>query len=89
MPFVIGALLAVVAAVMRRELQETDAFIDAKKSRKSESSLKALARYPREVMLVVGLTMGGTAAFYTYTTYMQQCLKLSVGLSDDQTTLVT
>jgi MHS family alpha-ketoglutarate permease-like MFS transporter len=33
--------------------------------------------------------MGGTAAFYTYTTYMQKYLRLSVGLSDDQTTLVT
>jgi len=40
-------------------------------------------------MLVVGLTMGGTAAFYTYTTYMQKFLKLSVGLTDDQTTIVT
>jgi MHS family alpha-ketoglutarate permease-like MFS transporter len=40
-------------------------------------------------MLVVGLTMGGTTAFYTYTTYMQKFLKLSVGLSDGQTTLVT
>src|SRR5262249_40894598 len=43
----------------------------------------------REVLLVVGLTMGGTTAFYTYTTYMQKYLKLSVGLSDIQTTLVT
>jgi MHS family alpha-ketoglutarate permease-like MFS transporter len=33
--------------------------------------------------------MGGTAAFYTYTTYMQKYLRLSVGLTDDQTTLVT
>jgi MFS transporter, MHS family, alpha-ketoglutarate permease len=40
-------------------------------------------------MLVVGLTAGGTAAFYTYTTYMQKFLKLSVGLTDDQTTMVT
>jgi len=88
-PFVIGALLAIVAAVMRRELQETDAFIAARKLKKTESSLRTLARYPREVMLVVGLTMGGTAAFYTYTTYMQKYLKLSVGLSSDQTTLVT
>ena len=45
--------------------------------------------YPREVLLVVGLTAGGTAAFYTYTTYMQKFLKLSVGLTDDQTTSVT
>ena len=35
-------------------------------------------KYPREVMVVVGLTMGGTTAFYTYTTYMQKFLKLSV-----------
>jgi MHS family alpha-ketoglutarate permease-like MFS transporter len=33
--------------------------------------------------------MGGTAAFYTYTTYMQKFLKLSVKLTDDQTTMVT
>ena len=46
-------------------------------------------KYPREVMVVVGLTMGGTTAFYTYTTYMQKFLKLSVGLTDLQTTLVT
>ena len=46
-------------------------------------------KYPREVLLVVGLTMGGTTAFYTYTTYMQKFLKLSVGLNDNQTTLVT
>jgi MFS transporter, MHS family, alpha-ketoglutarate permease len=88
-PFVIGACLAIVAAVMRRDLQETDAFVEARKSAPRESSTKALMKYPREVMLVVGLTMGGTAAFYTYTTYMQKFLKLSVDLTDDQTTMVT
>jgi MHS family alpha-ketoglutarate permease-like MFS transporter len=88
-PFVIGALLAVIALVMRRNLQETDAFEAAQKVMARTSSLRALMRYPREVLLVVGLTAGGTAAFYTYTTYMQKFLKLSVGLSDDQTTLVT
>ena len=74
---------------MRRNLHETEDFIAAKKVVQRESSLKALLNYPREVMLVVGLTMGGTTAFYTYTTYMQKFLKLSVGLSDGQTTLVT
>ena len=37
----------------------------------------------------MGLTMGGTTALYTYTTYMQKFLKLSVGLDDIQTTVVT
>jgi MHS family alpha-ketoglutarate permease-like MFS transporter len=89
-PFVVGALLAIIALVMRRNLHETDDFLAAKKRvMRRESSLKALMKYPREVLLVVGLTMGGTTAFYTYTTYMQKFLKLSVGLTDNQTTLVT
>jgi len=88
-PFFIGALLAVVALIMRRNLQETDSFEAARKVVRRTSSLRALMQYPREVLLVVGLTAGGTAAFYTYTTYMQKFLKLSVGLTDDQTTMVT
>ena len=88
-PFVIGALLAVIALVMRRNLHETEAFEAARKIAKRTSSIGALMKYPREVLLVVGLTAGGTAAFYTYTTYMQKFLKLSVGLTDDQTTIVT
>jgi MHS family alpha-ketoglutarate permease-like MFS transporter len=88
-PFVIGALLAVIALVMRRNLHETDDFVAAKAITRRTSSLRALAKYPREVLLVVGLTMGGTTAFYTYTTYMQKFLRLSVGLNDNQTTLVT
>jgi len=89
-PFVIGALLAIVALVMRRNLHETDDFLAAKrKVMRRDSSIRGLLKYPREVLLVVGLTMGGTTAFYTYTTYMQKFLKLSVGLSDSQTTMVT
>ncbi len=89
-PFFIGATLAIIALVMRGSLHETDAFIDANRvTERRTSSIRALVRYPREVLLVVGLTMGGTMAFYTYTTYMQKFLKLSVGLSDNQTTLVS
>jgi MFS transporter, MHS family, alpha-ketoglutarate permease len=88
-PFVIGAALAIIALAMRRNLHETDEFIASKAVVRRESSVKALLKYPREVLMVVGLTAGGTAAFYTYTTYMQKFLKLSVGLTDGQTTLVT
>jgi MFS transporter, MHS family, alpha-ketoglutarate permease len=87
-PFVIGAMLAIFAAVMRRGLHETEAFIEAKKAVKPTGSLATLLKYPRELLLVVGLTAGGTAAFYTFTTYMQTFVKLSVGLTEDQTTFV-
>src|SRR4029079_15249156 len=39
-PFVIGALLAIFAAVMRRNLQETDAFEEAKKLTNPSASLR-------------------------------------------------
>ena len=43
--------------------------------------LGLLAKHWRPALIVVGLTMGGTLAFYTYTTYMSKFLVLSVGLS--------
>src|SRR5882762_3342893 len=89
-PFAIGAVLALTALAMRRNLPETDEFTAARSAAtRKQASLRALMQYPREVLLVVGLTMGGTTAFYTYTTYMQKFLKLSVGLTDLQTTVVT
>ena len=84
-PFVIGALLAVFAAVMRRNLHETEAFEEASKIARPTGSIVGLLKYPRELLLVVGLTAGGTAAFYTFTTYMQTFVRLSVGLTADQT----
>jgi MHS family alpha-ketoglutarate permease-like MFS transporter len=89
-PFVIGAILAIIALTMRRSLHETDAFIEAKNAeRRHESSIRKLFQYPRQILIVIGLTAGGTTAFYTYTTYMQKFLKLSVGLTDDMTTVVS
>jgi MHS family alpha-ketoglutarate permease-like MFS transporter len=73
---------------MRRGLHETEAFQEAKKVVKPTGSILELLKYPRELLLVVGLTAGGTAAFYTFTTYMQTFVKLSVGLTEDQTTTV-
>jgi MFS transporter, MHS family, alpha-ketoglutarate permease len=87
-PFFLGAGLAIVSAMMRRDLRETELFVAAKESIAPLRPHLALFNHPREMLLVVGLTMGGTAA-YTYTIYMQKFLKLSVNLSDDQTTLVT
>ena len=88
-PFVIGAGLALFALVMRRDLEETDAFKKASAAPRKQSGLTALLKHPRETLIVVGLTMGGTLAFYVYTTYMQKFLKLSVGLTDSQTTWVS
>jgi MHS family alpha-ketoglutarate permease-like MFS transporter len=88
-PFFIGAICAVVALYLRRNLVETEAYTRSKREPRTESVLRALMRHPREIMIVVGLTLGGTVAFYTYTTYMQKFLVNTVGMSKSESTLVS
>lgn len=87
-PFAIGALLAIVVLIMRRDLTETAAFETAHRS-EAPRALHALLAHKRETLTVVGLTLGGTIAFYVYTTYMQKFLKLSAGLTAAQTTWIS
>jgi len=87
-PFVIGALLAVYTLWMRRDMHESDHFRHAAAKARHSAGLRGVMKHWRQLLLVVGVTVGGTSAFYTYTTYMQKFLKLSVGLTDDRTTLV-
>ncbi|HTJ01829.1 MAG TPA: MFS transporter [Methylovirgula sp.] len=87
-PFVIGALLAIFTGVMRRKMPETEIFSETKRDIAPSGSLRGLFPYWREALIVVGLTAGGTAAFYTFTTYMQTYVKLTVGLDYKTTTYV-
>jgi MHS family alpha-ketoglutarate permease-like MFS transporter len=89
-PFAIGAVLAVVAFWLRLKMQESAAFVNsASRAAPATSVLRQLMKYPREVGLVIGLTMGGTVAFYTYTTYMQKFLVNTAGLTKVQATGVS
>ncbi|WP_069161920.1 MFS transporter [Nocardia altamirensis] len=54
---------------------------DVARKRAARGSLRILLRYPRECLIVVGLTLGGTVAFYTYTTYMQKFMINTAGIS--------
>ncbi|WP_280354250.1 MFS transporter [Nocardia otitidiscaviarum] len=88
-PFVIGATGAVVVMLLRRGMDESASFraeatarnATAAAGSEKRGSLRVLLRYPRECLLVVGLTMGGTVAFYTYTTYMQKFMVNTSGIS--------
>ena len=86
-PFAIGALASLYGFRMRAHLPESEKFVAAARTRRPFGEL--LKQNWRNMLVVIGITVGGTSAFYTYTTYMQKYLKLSVGLSDDQTTAVT
>jgi MFS transporter, MHS family, alpha-ketoglutarate permease len=88
-PFFIGALAALGGLYLRRNLVETEAFEKAHATTREKGELRLLARHPREVLIVIGLTMGGTLYFYTFTTYMQQFLSNTVGLTKGEATLVS
>jgi MHS family alpha-ketoglutarate permease-like MFS transporter len=88
-PFVIGALCAVVALYLRRGMEETESFTKTQNAASKESTFTVLMRHPKELLTVVGLTMGGTLAFYTYTTYMQKYLVNTVGFSKGESTAIS
>jgi MHS family alpha-ketoglutarate permease-like MFS transporter len=90
-PFVIGAALSVTALYLRSHMDETDAFKHEHSKDKEHKSgtLRELMRHPKAVLTVVGLTLGGTIAFYTYTTYMQKFLVNTVHLTKVQSTTLT
>lgn len=89
-PFIIGAMLSVIALYLRASLHETEAFENKKEvSEQKKGSLKELLKHPKALLTVVGLTLGGTLAFYTYTTYMQKFLVNTVHLTKEQSTLIS
>ena len=72
-PFVIGALAAVVAMYLRRSLAET-ASEETMHNKEAGSVVGLVRRHPRAVLIVLAFTMGGSLYFYTFTTYMQKYL---------------
>ncbi|HYM35375.1 MAG TPA: MFS transporter, partial [Steroidobacteraceae bacterium] len=87
-PFFIGALCALYALYLRRAMFETESFASQRSTVQARGSIDELLRHWRAALVVIGLTMGGTVAFYTYTTYMQKFLVLSTGLSKEMATLI-
>jgi MHS family alpha-ketoglutarate permease-like MFS transporter len=89
-PFFVGAALAVIVFWLRRRLDETRAFVasDTRAAPKS-SALLLILKHPKEALLVMGLTAGGTLAFYTYTTYLQKFLVNTTGFTKDVATEVS
>lgn len=85
-PFVIGALGALVVLVLRLSMEESDQFLA--QAKKEKGQLRELLRYPNAVLTVMGLTLGGTIAFYTYTTYLQKFMINTTGLPKQTVTWI-
>ena len=79
-PFVIGAMTAVVALFLRRTLQETTT-AQTRGSKAAGSVAEIFKNHKAAFFTVVGYTAGGSLIFYTFTTYMQKYLVNSAGMS--------
>ncbi|MCY1396584.1 Alpha-ketoglutarate permease [compost metagenome] len=72
-PFVIGAIAALISLFLRRSLEETTSAEE--RSNKEAGSLAGLFRHHKAAFItVLGYTAGGSLIFYTFTTYMQKYL---------------
>ncbi len=79
-PFVIGAMTAVVAMFLRRTLHETTT-AQTRSSKAAGSVAEIFKNHKAAFFTVVGYTAGGSLIFYTFTTYMQKYLVNSAGMS--------
>jgi MHS family alpha-ketoglutarate permease-like MFS transporter len=80
-PFVVGAVLAVVVFWIRRGIHETASFTRAAATTSNRGeALRLFTDHPRETAIVMALTAGGGLGFYTYTTYMQKFLVNTAGM---------
>ncbi|WP_296223861.1 MFS transporter [Ralstonia sp. UBA689] len=88
-PFLIGSLAAGAAIYLRRNMEETESFEQHRRDKKRRASIAELFQHKRECLIVAGLTLGGTVAFYAYTTYMQKFLVNSAGMSKADASMVS
>ena len=71
-PFVVGALTALIALYLRKSLHETQ----TASARKAEhaGTIRGAWQHKGAFLRVLGFTAGGSLIFYTFTTYMQKYL---------------
>ncbi len=84
-PFAVGGVLAIVVLYLRSTLHETVAHTERNDD---AGTLRALAKHSQALLIVLGLTAGGSLLFYTFTTYMQKYLVNTAGMSAATASLV-
>jgi len=86
-PFVVGAVLAVVVFWIRRGIDETLDLLEEPNTER-RASLRELLRHPRMILFVLGMSIGSNVGFYAYTTYMQKYLVASAGFDRGTASLI-
>jgi MHS family alpha-ketoglutarate permease-like MFS transporter len=83
-PFFIGAALAVVVFWLRSGIHESPGFENARAAGGARGKTMLLfVKHPKQTLMVMGLTAGGSLAYYVYTSYMQKFLINTTGFSKE------
>lgn len=89
-PFFIGAAASAIVLYLRRSMDESEQYKEDKaatatalaEGRVVKRGLRSvLTEYPVQLVSVIALALGGSVAFYTFTTYMQKYLVNSTGMN--------
>ncbi|MDF9617560.1 MFS family transporter [Pseudomonas entomophila] len=79
-PFVVGAIAALISLMLRRSLKETSSAEN--RQDKEAGTISGLFRHHAAAFItVLGYTAGGSLIFYTFTTYMQKYLVNTAGMN--------
>ncbi|EIK98121.1 metabolite:H+ symporter (MHS) family MFS transporter protein [Pseudomonas sp. M47T1] len=79
-PFVVGAIAAVISLLLRRSLKETSS-AETRKDKEAGSIVSLFKHHTPAFITVLGYTAGGSLIFYTFTTYMQKYLVNTAGMT--------
>lgn len=89
-PFIIGSILTIAIYFLSDHIHETRAYKAVQNSSYIKKNIwSELIRHPKAILMVIGLTIGGTLAFYTAIIYMQKYLVNTVGVSKEDSTMIT
>jgi MHS family alpha-ketoglutarate permease-like MFS transporter len=87
--FVVGAVIALVGFWIRRGAEETHPARDDLAAGRRPPLFEALRRYPRQSLLIGGVTVAGTVVYYTWTTYFPTYAQVSGGIPAAEALLVS
>lgn len=80
-PFVVGAVLALVGFWIRRGAAETHPVPEELEAGHRPPVFEALRRYPRQSLLICGVTIAGTITYYTWTSYFPTYAQVNHGFA--------
>ncbi|HEX4818304.1 MAG TPA: MFS transporter [Nonomuraea sp.] len=83
-PFVVGAVLSLVGLWIRRSADETSAVAEEIQRGAAERPrmFEFLRHHPRSALTIVGITVAGTVAYYTWTSFLPTYAQITVDFDE-------